>query len=478
VALVAGVDSSTQSCKVVVCDVDSGAILRDGQAAHPSGTEVHPSAWWEALQLAIERAGGFEDVSAASVAAQQHSMVCLDEDGQVVRPALLWNDTRSAGAAADLVDELGSDAWARAVGSVPTASFTVAKLRWLASNDEENARRVAAVCLPHDWLTWQLGGASGLDALATDRGDASGTGYWSPSEGCYRLDLLKRALGAEVAVPAVLGPAESSGRTPSGVLVGPGTGDNMGAALGMEAGAGDLIVSIGTSGVVSAVSDQATSDTTGFVAGFADATGKHLPLVCTLNAAPVLTAVARMLGVDLETFSRLALSAPSGAGGVVFVPHLDGERTPNLPYASGSLHGLRQGNTTPAHIARAAVEGLLCGLNVGVEALRRVGIEGNRIRLVGGGARSLAICEIAPTIFGLPVLVPSPAEYVAIGAARQAAWSLSGDAAPPAVAPAATTNFDADSNTHVLDRYAEYAATEAHAPGNPAAALVPEPPPA
>ena len=169
----------------------------------------------------------------------------------------------------------------------------------------------------------------------------------------------------------------------------------MGAAFGIGVGVGDLIVSIGTSGVVCGISHVATSDDSGFVAGFADATGLYLPLVCTLNAAPVLTSTARMLGVGLETFSEIALSAPSGAGGVVFVPYLDGERTPNLPHASGSLHGLRQSNTTPAHIARAAVEGLLCGLNVGLDALSKVGVDGKRIILVGGGARSQAICEIA-----------------------------------------------------------------------------------
>jgi xylulokinase len=464
VTLVAGVDSSTQSCKVVVCDVDTGQIVRKGQAPHPPGTEVHPSEWWLALQLAIRRAGGLADVAAISIAAQQHGMVCLDDAGDVVRPALLWNDLRSAEAAADLVDELGADTWAQAVGSVPTASFTVAKLRWLATYEKENAERTSAVCLPHDWLTWHLVGSDRLDDLRTDRGDASGTGYWSPIEERYRPDLFKRAFGVELDVPTMLGPAEFAGRTPSGVLIGVGTGDNMGAALGIGVGTGDLIVSIGTSGVVSAVNDVATSDGSGYVAGFADATGRYLPLVCTLNAAPVLTAAARMLGVGLETLSELALSTPSGAGGVVFVPHLEGERTPNLPHASGSLHGLRQSNTTPGHIARAAVEGLLCGLNVGLDALRDAGVQGDRIVLIGGGVGSRSVCEIAPTIFGLPVLVPAPGEYVAIGAARQAAWALSGDAQPPEVARTTMRRFDADRNQEVLGRYAAATASVSGSP--------------
>src|SRR3954469_15503168 len=188
--LVAGVDSSTQSCKVVVRDADSGALVREGRASHPDGTEVDPAAWAAALQSAIGEAGGLADVAAVAVGGQQHGMVCLDAEGEVVRPALLWNDTRSAQAATDLTAELGGgQAWADAVGLVPVASFTVTKLRWLAEHEPANAERTAAVCLPHDWLTWQLagdswgGGAGGqqsLDALVTDRGDASGTGYWSP----------------------------------------------------------------------------------------------------------------------------------------------------------------------------------------------------------------------------------------------------------------------------------------------------------
>jgi xylulokinase len=452
--LVAGVDSSTQSCKVVVCDAGTGTVLREGQAPHPGGTEVDPHDWWSALVCAVELAGGLGDVEAVSVCAQQHGLVCLDELGEVVRPSLLWNDLRSAGAANDLVSELGAGVWARSVGSVPTASFTVTKLRWLADNEPQVASRVAAACLPHDWLTWQLAGAPGLDSLCTDRGDASGTGYWSPVTNSYRLDLLKAAFGSELAVPEVLGPSEPAGRTPAGALLGPGSGDNMGAALGIGASSGDLIVSVGTSGVVCALSDAATADDWGYVAGFADATGRYLPLVCTLNAAGVLNAAATMLGVDLDELSDLALSAAPGAGGLVLVPYLEGERTPNLPDASGSIVGLRQANSTPSCIARAAVEGMLCGLAAGMDALARVGVTGHRVVLVGGGARSRAVREIAPTIFGLPVLVPEPGEYVALGAARQAAWALLGDIPQGGAALQNARVFEADLVSEVLDRYA------------------------
>src|SRR3954453_3137843 len=205
--LVAGVDSSTQSCKVLVVDDATGDVVRQGRGAHPEGTEVHPDAWREALDTAISAAGGLDDVAAVSVGGQQHGMVCLDDSGEVVRPALLWNDNRSAAAARDLIDELGGPrAWAEQVGVVPVASVTVTKLRWLAEHEPDNAGRTAAVCLPHDWLTWQLAGARRLDTLVTDRGDASGTGYWSTVDDAYRPDLLVRALDHEAQVPTVLAP--------------------------------------------------------------------------------------------------------------------------------------------------------------------------------------------------------------------------------------------------------------------------------
>lgn len=453
-ALVAGIDSSTQSCKVVVRDADTGALVRQGRASHPDGTSCPPDAWWQALQTAIAEAGGLDDVAAVSVGGQQHGMVCLDADGTVVRDALLWNDTRSAQAATDLVGELGGPrAWADAVGSVPVASFTVTKLRWLARHEPDNAARTAAVCLPHDWLTWRLGGTGDLAALATDRSDASGTGYWSPSTGEYRRDLLKLAFGRDVLLPAVLGPDGSPGRTPGGVLLGPGAGDNAAAALGVGASPGDVIVSIGTSGTVFSVATVPAADDTGTVAGFADATGHYLPLVCTLNAARVLDAAATMLGVDHAELSRLALSAPAGSDGLVLVPYLEGERTPNKPDATGSLHGLTLGTSTPAHLARAAVEGMLCALADGLDALRGQGASVNRVVLVGGGAKSEAVRRIAPSVFGCPVVVPPPGEYVADGAARQAAWIATG--AAPAWTLDGLDSFEADPIPALRARYAE-----------------------
>lgn len=428
-SLVAGIDLSTQATKVVVCDARTGAILRTGRAAHPDSTEVDPACWWAAFTEAGD--GLLDGVEAIGIAGQQHGLVTVDERGDVVRPALLWNDMRSAKAAFELSRELGGpEAWAKSVGSVPVASFTITKLRWMAENEPGLADRVARVLLPHDWLTWRLLGATA--APVTDRGDASGTGYFSPAESSYRLDLLAHAFGGRTPeLPKLLGPAEAAGHTPDGILVSAGTGDNMAAALALELGLGDVVVSLGTSGTVFGMSKTAAADPTGMVAGFADATGYFLPLACTLNAARVLTSVATMLDVGQARFDELALAAEPGAGGLTLLPYLDGERTPNLPGASGSLFGLRRSNMTPENLARAAVEGMLCGLAAGLNAVRCHGIEVRRVLLIGGGARSAAVRAIAPTVFGVPVLVPEVTEHVAVGAARQAAWALASSSEPP-----------------------------------------------
>lgn len=457
--LVAGVDSSTQSCKVVIREAETGLLVRQGSAAHPDGTEVDPEHWWVALQSAVAQAGGLDDVAGISVGGQQHGMVCLDDTGRVVRPALLWNDTRSAGAAADLTAELGAETWARQVGSVPVASLTVAKLRWLAETEPANAASVAAVALPHDWLTWRLAGhgpGGSVDALVTDRSDASGTGYWSPVAGAYCVDLVERALGrADIVLPSVLGPADVAGQSPSGIALGPGCGDNAGAALGLACSPGDAIVSIGTSGVACAITTEPTADATGTVAGFADASGRFLPLVATLNAARVLTAVASLLGVTMDELSRLALAGPAGADGLVLLPYFEGERTPNRPAAKGALHGLTLRTADAAHVARAAVEGLLCGLADALDALAGQGVAIERIVLVGGGARSAAVRRIAPTVLGRPVVVPRSGQYVADGAARQVAWAISGAAEPPTWDRVGDETYDAPEEAAVRERYAE-----------------------
>jgi len=448
--LVAGIDSSTQSCKVVIRDADSGALVRSGRARHPEGTEVDPAAWWDALQEAVADAGGFADVAAVSIAAQQHGMVVLDVDGEVIRPALLWNDTRSAAAALDLVADVGAADYAARVGVVPVASFTATKLRWLRDAEPANAARVAAVALPHDWLTWRLRGFGPVDSsplgpvlaeLSTDRSDASGTAYWSPTTGEYDLGLFELALGHSAVLPRVLAADEQAGVTvtlttttgssepawlPAGIVVGAGAGDNAGAALGLGASAGDVVVSIGTSGTVFAVTDRPTTDASGTVAGFASASSDFLPLVATLNAARVLDSIAALLGVDYVELGRLALAAEAGAAGLVLQPYFAGERTPNLPDATASVFGMTLASTTRPNLARAAIEGMLCGLADGLDAVQAQGVTVSRILLIGGAAQNPAVRAIAAQVFAAPVIVPEPGEYVADGGAVQAAWALTG----------------------------------------------------
>lgn len=480
--LVAGVDSSTQSCKVTIRDAGTGAVVREGRASHPDGTSVDPRHWWDALGTAIADAGGFDDVAAVAIAGQQHGMVALDADGRVVRDALLWNDVRSADAAAQMVEELGREAWVARTGLVPVASFTGTKLQWLRDAEPENAARVAAVALPHDWLSWRLRGygpadesplGPDLDALATDGSDASGTGYWDPVRREYDAELFEAALGKPmrpaqtgdddaVVVPRVVAPDEAMGTLDvdvelpggavarAGLVVGPGLGDNAGAALGLGLGPGDVAVSLGTSGTVFGVTDTEVVDPSGTVAGFADGTGSRLPIVTTLNAARALEVIGGLLSVDHGELGELALQAPAGADGLVLVPYFVGERTPNRPDATASLVGMTPATTDRAHLARAAVEGMLCALADGLAAVEDTGVTVERLLLIGGAARNEAVRAVAAQVFGRDVSIPEPGEYVASGAARQAAWVLTGSL--PSWEVSATV-VSADPHPEVLEQY-------------------------
>ena len=439
-SFVAGVDSSTQSCKIVICDPASGKIIREGRSSHPEGSEVDPQAWWDAFLEAVRAAGGLDDVRALSVGGQQHGMVCLDERGEVIRPALLWNDTRSAEAARELIlergdgdSEAGARWWAHATGLVPVASFTVTKLRWLADNEPENARKIAAVCLPHDWLSWKIRGGFepvGLEGLCTDRSDASGTGYMDRADAVYRREILAQALRISleeaegIILPKICEPMEAMGcgdlaQGWGEIAIGPGCGDNAGAALGVGLGVGQALLSLGTSGVVAVVSETPVEDPSGQVAGFADASGHWLPLACTLNASRILDAVGAMSGLSYEELDEAALSVPD-AGGLRLVPYFEGERTPNLPDATARLEGMTLKNSTRAHLARAGVEGLLAHMRFALECVRELGVPIEKVLVVGGGARSRAVQSLAAEFLGVPVEFPEAAEYVALGAARQA----------------------------------------------------------
>jgi xylulokinase len=431
--LVIGVDSSTQSTKVEVRDAETGRLVAEGRAPHPPTTpprsEQDPLEWWRALETAWQIARRDVDtnaVAAVSVAGQQHGLVVLDRADAIIRPAKLWNDTESAPDAAWLIEQLGgAAAWAAACGSVPVAAVTITKLSWLHRSEPDAWARLARVCLPHDWLTFRLAGA-----FVTDRGDASGTGYFDAASNHYREELLAivdRAVDWPARLPRVLGPRDVAGTTSafgSSAVVAAGTGDNMAAALGVGARPTDVVVSIGTSGTVFAVSDTPTADASGAVNSFADATGRFLPLVCTLNATKVTDAVARLIGVEPAHLDTLALDPEACGSEVVLVPYFDGERVPNRPDATGTIVGLRS-DITREELARAAYQGVVCGLLEGLDALSRAGVATTgRLFLVGGGSRSPAYRQLLADLSGRPVSIPAAPEHVAGGACIQAAAAL------------------------------------------------------
>ena len=448
-ARVAGVDSSTQSVKIVVRDSESGALLAEASRPHPDGTEVDPQHWLAALNAVIAEIGGLESLAAISIGGQQHGMVLLDSAGEVIRPALLWNDTRSAAQAA-AINAAFPDIHQR-TGSQLVASFTASKVRWVLENEPENAARIAAIALPHDWLSWKLSGSSDIKDIFTDRSDASGTGYFDLINNLYISEILEWVTGKkDVTLPRIVAPGEvgaKAGKT----LIACGAGDNAGAALGIGAVVGDLIISLGTSGTVFAVSASPSHDQSGEVAGFADATGNFLPLACTLNAAKVFDATAKLLGVGFEEYSQLALQASPGADGVMMAPHFDGERTPNRPDARGAISGITHANFTPANVARASIEGVIAGLAYARQALDKEGVEISRLLLVGGAARNKAVQQITSEIFGMAVHIPTPGEYVSEGAVIQAAWALKGER--PRWSPNEMTIIQAEPQPALLERY-------------------------
>jgi xylulokinase len=429
--VVVGVDSSTQSCKVLVLDTETGATVASGGAPHPDGTAVDPMAWVDALRAAWSAAGVAErtDVLGVGVCAQQHGMVAVDRDGQPVHEALLWNDLRSAKQARHMVADIGIAGWMEAVNVLPVAAITLTKLAWLREHRPEAAARVHRVMLPHDWLVLHLAGA-----FVTDRSDASGTGYFSVAANRYRPDLLERYFGAVPQLPRVLRPDEAAGTLlpqwggggGRPVPVSAGAGDNAGAALGLELEPGDVVISVGTSGTIFSRSAASVCDPSGITAGFAAATGDHLPLLCTLNAARVMTSTAALLSVGLARFDALALAGKDDAGGLTMLPYFDGERTPNLPDAAGQLHGLTRDAFTPENLARGAVLAVANALADCVDRLGAAGAPVRRLLLIGGGAKSAALRALLPGTLAAPVTLPAAREYVALGAGRQAAWAATG----------------------------------------------------
>jgi len=469
---VLGVDSSTQSCTVVVRDLDTGAVLASGRAPHPRTTppvsEQAPAAWWDALGKASAGVGADAEIAAVSVDGQGHGLVLLDEDRRAVRAAKLWNDTTSTVQAERLVRRLGPQTWARRTGIVPVAAFTISKLAWVCEHEPHLLPRIRQLMLPHDYLNLRLTGTA-----TTDRSEASGTGWFDPESARWLPDLLELVepgVDWTPMLPTVLAPGEPAGHLTGeaaeavgvrpGTPVAAGCNDNAATALALGLEIGDVVFSLGTSGTVFSQSRHPVRDPSGDVDGNADATGAYLPLVCTLNAGKVLDLACRLLGVDHDQLTDLALSAGARPDRPVLVAYLDGERTPNRPDGTGTLAGLRS-LTSREEFARAAFEGVLLGLLSGLDALRRAGLPcDGRVLLAGGAARSHASAQLLADLLGSPVELAELDDQAACGAAVQAAAVATGaDVADVAQAwrPPSRVAAEPRADQHVDELRARYA---------------------
>lgn len=435
--IVAGVDSSTQSCKVILRHIETGEILALARAPHPPTTppcsEQDPQAWWNALVAALnELKSWWPRIAGISVGAQGHGLVMLDEHDQPLRPAKLWNDTESEPQAKKLREALPAATWAQLTGSVPGPAMTISKLAWAEENCPGLLSRCRRIMLPFDYLTYRLCGNA-----VTERGGATGTGYFNPFKNCWEpqlAHLVSDKLDWEKLWPKIV-PSNSNVGTviPEtgldelvGAVVCVGTGDNMSAALGMNIQPGDTAISIGTSGTLYGISIRGVIDETGMISGYADAADRFLPMITTLNSAKVTDTFCKLLRISNDEFAELALSAPAGANGLLLIPWLDGERTPNLPNATGELYGLRT-TTDAKDIARAVIEGVLCGLLSGGKLLQHHGVDASgRLVITGGGGKSKAYCQILADLTGKSIWVSPIGETAAAGAAVQAAAAING----------------------------------------------------
>jgi xylulokinase len=439
-----GIDSGTQSTKTIALDLDSGKIL--ATAAHsyglieglpPGHLEQEPQQWVDAVDATVravlEKLGKKKDaVKAIGVSGQQHGFVPLDKKNKVIRPAKLWCDTSTAEQCAQFEEEFGGvDELIKLAGNAILPGYTAPKILWLKQNEPRNYKALATVLLPHDYLNFHLTGERGMEF-----GDASGTGLLDVREKqwCEPLiefidpDLLQ-ALPPLASSRRAFGLLRENLRQAWGlskgeVTVSAGGGDNMMGAIGTgNVQPGVVTVSLGTSGTVYAFADKPVIDPQGEIAAFCDSTDRWLPLACTMNVTVATEQICRMFGWSHQELEKNVNAAPAGSGGLLFLPYLNGERTPNLPNGTGVYHGLKTETMTAAHLARATMEGVTLGLGYGLNRFRELGIQPTEIRLTGGGSKSAVWRQIAADIFGVPTICLASAEGAALGAALQAAYA-------------------------------------------------------
>jgi xylulokinase len=451
-----GIDCGTQSLKTVALDGESGEMLASASRAYglieglPAGhLEQDPEIWWQSLQETVGEVLAAlgprrREVGAIGVSGQQHGFVPLGHDYRVIRPAKLWCDTSTSPQCAELRAELGGrDAVVGLLGNDILPGFTAPKILWLKQNEPENFAKLGHVALPHDYLNLRLTGT-----LRMEFGDASGTAL---------LDVRRRAWSDPVCaaidegLQAMLPPVGSS-RLPCGVLeaelrrawglgevvVSAGGGDNMMAAIGTgNVAPGAVTASLGTSGTIFACAEGPVIDPSGEIAAFCDSNDRWLPLLCTMNVTVATEVFRGMFGWDHARMEMEIGSVAPGADGLLFLPYLQGERTPNLPNGCGVLHGLKTFNTTPAHLARAAMEGVTLGMAYGLRRMEELGVQPDVIRLTGGGSNSPAWRQICADIFGYPVVTLQSSEGGALGAAIQA-WATAKEEEVTSCAPRLT----------------------------------------
>jgi xylulokinase len=441
-----GIDCGTQGLKTVALDHDSGEILASASRSYgligglaPGHLEQDPETWWTALEATVREVlaalgSRRREVAAIGVSGQQHGFVPFDAEQRVIRPAKLWCDTSTAAQCEEIRAALGGrDAVIGLVGNDMLPGFTAPKILWLKQNEPENYRRLARVALPHDYLNLRLTGN-----LRMEYGDASGTALldvrrrvWSPDVWAVIDDSLPEKL------PVVGSSREACGllRGELGhewglgeVVVSAGGGDNMMAAIGTgNVGPGCVTASLGTSGTIFACAENPVVDPRGEIAAFCDSNDRWLPLLCTMNVTVATELFRKMFGWDHARLEREILSVPVGADGLVFLPYLQGERTPSLPNGCGVLHGMNTANTTPAHVARAVMEGVTLGMAYGLRRMEELGVKPETIRLTGGGSNSAVWRRICADIFGYPVVTLKSSEGGALGAAIQALATAAGE---------------------------------------------------
>lgn len=422
--IVLGVGTAETTTSVELRDADDGRVLSVGKARHAptraEPIEADPRVWWQGLVEARQQAGGAGGVGAVAVAAHQSGVVALGEQHEVLRPSQSVTVDAQTDAAALIAALGGPSEWVAEVGVVPDATFPVVQLAWLRRTEPRRFAATAKILTPQAWLTYRLS-----RQFATDRGDASRTGFWSQRENRWRGDLLTLVDDAKdwgSCLPRVAAASEPAGDR-EGVRIAPGTGAAMSAALGVALQPGDVLVLLDTSTAVCTVRDRPTEDPRGAVAGYADATGRFLPTVGLRNGYNVLETVARLIRADRKHFDQLALSAPPGARGVSVLPYFAGERIPARPPASGLVVGIGA-DTTAALLARAAVEGVACSVLGAIDHLYAAEVPiGGRIVLTGAGGRSRALAQVLADLSRRPVSVPS-GDQVATGACVQAAAVL------------------------------------------------------